>query len=82
MSPSASVALDFQGVQNASEANRTVVKGSSSLEFGPGKHLAKLRCMVSFANGLNLSAVLFSDRPVNMLSFHEFVFLSCFGKMF
>jgi hypothetical protein len=82
MSPSAYVAPDFLGVQNASEANGTVVKGGSSLEFDPEKHLAKLRGMVSFANGLNLSAVLFSDRPVNMLSFDEFVFLSCFGKMF
>jgi len=43
MSPSAYVALDFLGVQNASEANGTVVKGGSSLEFDPEKHLAKLR---------------------------------------
>lgn len=45
MSSSASVALDFLGLQNASEANGTVVKGSSGLEFGPEKHLAKLRLM-------------------------------------
>lgn len=45
MSSSASVALDFLGVQNASKTNGTVLKGSTSLEFGPEKHLTKLRFM-------------------------------------
>ena len=57
MSSSSSVSLDFLGVQNAPEANGKVMKGSSNLEmeFGPEKRLSKLRCMVSFANALNLS---------------------------
>lgn len=43
MPSSASVALEFLGVQNASEANRTVLRGGSGLEISPEKHLPKLR---------------------------------------
>lgn len=45
MSSSASVAFEFLRVQNASEANGMVVNGSTSLELGPGKQLAKPRFM-------------------------------------
>nr|ABK26895.1 unknown [Picea sitchensis] len=43
MSPSESVAFEFLRVQNASEANGAGVNGSTTLEFGPGKQLAKPR---------------------------------------
>jgi len=43
MSPRASVASEYLRVQNPSEANETVVNGSNSLEFSPGKHQAKPR---------------------------------------
>jgi len=60
MSPSASFAVEFLGVQNGSDANGTVVNGSNKhLELFPGKHLAKLRCMASFANAFNFQAILF-----------------------
>lgn len=56
MSPGASVAFETLHVQNASEANGRVMKDSKyGLEFGPGKHQAKTRCMLSFANTINLS---------------------------
>jgi len=45
MSPSASVAFEYLRFQNASEANETVLNGSNSLEFSPGKHQAKPRLM-------------------------------------
>jgi len=46
MSTTASVALEFLRVQNASEANGTVVNGCTSLEFCPGKQLAKPRSVM------------------------------------
>jgi hypothetical protein len=55
MSPSASVAFEFLRIQNTSEANGMGGNGSTSLEVGPEKQLAKPRCMVSFVNALNLS---------------------------
>lgn len=46
MSTTASVALEFLRFQNASEANGTVVNGCTSLEFCPGKQLAKPRSVM------------------------------------
>lgn len=51
----ASVASEFLRIQNSSESNGTVRKGSTGLEFGHGKQQGKLRCMLSFGNTLNLS---------------------------
>eukprot|EP00253_Pinus_taeda_P007603 PITA_07603 len=45
MSPGASVGFEYLHVQNASEANATVMKQTNSLEFGPEKHQARTRFM-------------------------------------
>jgi hypothetical protein len=84
MSTTASVALEFLRVQNASEANGTVVNGCTSLEFCPGKQLAKPRCMLSFANALNMSgSFIFRSAPAICCLSRKLssvcVLIECFG---